>query len=118
MSCQGSKDSQNANFFKSSYGLVFFGVPNLGLRNEPLREVVAGQLNWQLIHDLQVDDEAEPTPYLRELAKKFIDCSEAQKPSFKITAYYEQRKTVPAKVSNVSSLAHMNCLLIYPIEND
>ncbi|KAL6412597.1 hypothetical protein AUP68_03801 [Ilyonectria robusta] len=106
MSHKGNKDPQNNSFFKSSYGLVFFGVPNLGLRDGPLKEVVAGQLNEQMIWDLQVDKESEPTPYLRELAKKFIDCSEAQEPSFNITAYYEQRKTVTMKVSN-ATLEHI-----------
>ncbi|KAK2591873.1 hypothetical protein QQS21_010424 [Conoideocrella luteorostrata] len=86
-------DPQYSDFFKSSFGLMFFGVPNYGLRGGKLKEITAGQLNEQIIRDLEADTESEPTSYLRELAARFIKCSKKQKPPFQIRSYYEQRKT-------------------------
>jgi hypothetical protein len=99
MAMSGLEDPQNDDFFKSSYALIFFGVPNLGLRYESLRKIVAGQPNEQLIHDLQVDNESEPTPFLRGLAQNFIQCCKLQKPSFQIISYYEQKKTKMVEAS-------------------
>lgn len=90
---------------------MFFGVPNLGLRQGKLKEITAGQLNAQLIHDLEQDNESEPTPYLRELTKKFIGCSKIQKPKFKIISYYEQRKTTGLKVISIFSIKQEDHLL-------
>jgi len=73
--------------------LVFFGVPNLGLKLGKLEEITAGQLNNYLIRDLEMDNESEPTPYLEELKEKFIDCCKIQEPEFRIVSYYEQKRT-------------------------
>lgn len=99
MALEDNRSPQSSDFFKSSYGLVFFGVPNLGLRLGKLREITAGQPNAQLIHDLELDAESEPTPYLRALGNKFIACCRDQQPPFKIVSYYEQTKTPTLKVS-------------------
>lgn len=90
---ENDKDSQSSDFFKSSYALVFFGVPNLGLRQGKLKEITAEQLNAQLIHDLELDTESEPTPYLRALKDKFIRCCKGQEPPFRIVSYYERKET-------------------------
>lgn len=58
----GINDPRFNYFFKSSYGLVFFGVPNLGIKNKPLQEMVKGQLSAELITELQVDDELQVKP--------------------------------------------------------
>src|SRR5436305_14754537 len=81
------KNTGSRDFFKSTYGLLFFGVPNLGLRHEQLRGMVDGQPNEQLVHDLQVMKNSEPTPFLRELGLKFIGACKEQKPGFKIISY-------------------------------
>ncbi|KAK7218004.1 hypothetical protein V2G26_006007 [Clonostachys chloroleuca] len=52
LASDGERDSQNRDFCKSSYGLVFFGVPNLGLKHESLKEITREHLNKQLILDL------------------------------------------------------------------
>ncbi|KAJ8063431.1 hypothetical protein OCU04_008650 [Sclerotinia nivalis] len=87
-----SENSENNDFFKSSYGLMFFGVPNLGLNNKSLIQIVAGGLNEQMIRDLQVSDEDyEPTQFLSTLRQNFIQCCDKGK--FQIISYYEQKKT-------------------------
>lgn len=93
------EDPQNDDFFRSSYALMFFGVPNLGVRLGTLNEITDGQMNNQMIRDLELDRESEPTPYLRMLKKKFDNCCENQKPPFKMLAYYEGRMTPTWKVS-------------------
>lgn len=79
--------------------MLFFGVPNLGLRYETLRKIVFGQPNSQLIHDLLVNGESEATPFLEALNQNFIRCCKDQKPPFKIISYYEQKKTKMVKAS-------------------
>ena len=93
------ENTGSLDFFKSTYSLLFFGVPNLGLRNEQLREMVNGQPNEQLVHDLQVMENSEPTPFLRELGQKFIGACREQKPGFEIISYYEQRYSFTLQVS-------------------
>ena len=56
---------------------MFFGVPNLGLRQDQLKTIVSGQSNELLINNLVVDSEGEPSPYLKELMQKFVCCSRA-----------------------------------------
>ena len=92
------ENTGSLDFFKSTYGLLFFGVPNLGLRHEQLREMVNGQPNEQLVHDLQVTENSEPTPFLRELGRKFIGACKEQKPGFEIISYYEQRESSTLQV--------------------
>ncbi|TGO84393.1 hypothetical protein BPOR_0510g00090 [Botrytis porri] len=82
----------------SSYALMFFGVPNLGLKNTSLREIVIGQLNEQLINDLHMDNESEPTPFLRTLGQNFIQCCEEQ--VFQIRSYYEKKMTKMVRIDN------------------
>lgn len=88
----GSENPENRDFFKSSYGLMFFGVPNLGLNNKSLMQIVAGGLNEQMIKDLQVNDEDhEPTQFLSTIKQKFKQC--CREGQFQIRSYYELRKT-------------------------
>ncbi|CAG9943010.1 unnamed protein product [Clonostachys rosea f. rosea IK726] len=88
-----ASDDRYGDCYKSSYGFIFFGVPNQGIRRGSLKDIVVGQPNEQLIHDLEVDSEGEPTPYLRELKKKFLDSYKSQACPSKIILYYELRKT-------------------------
>ncbi|MCJ1459344.1 hypothetical protein MMC28_009721, partial [Mycoblastus sanguinarius] len=51
-----NRTSKDEQFFKVCYGLIFFGVPNLGLRNEELLTTVIGKRpSERLIRDLIVD---------------------------------------------------------------
>lgn len=95
----GKDDEPNNDFFNASYGLVFFGVPNLGLKLGNLEEITAGQLNQQLIRDLKVNKDSEATPFLQELKTKFMRVCHSQDPKFQIVTYYERRETLTAEVS-------------------
>ncbi|KAM0313967.1 hypothetical protein ACHAO8_005074 [Botrytis cinerea] len=86
------KNPDNVDFFKSSYGLMFFGVPNLGLNNKALMQIVAGGLNEQMIKDLQVaDEDHEPTQFLSTIKQNFKQC--CKRGQFQIRSYYEQKET-------------------------
>ncbi|KAM5342890.1 hypothetical protein ACJ41O_013856 [Fusarium nematophilum] len=82
----------NSDLSKASYGLLFFGVPNLGLRNDQLRTLVRGQPNEALIHDLLVDNDSEPSAFLKRLADQF---SESCKGHYRLDKAGQWRKTGP-----------------------
>ena len=86
----------------STHGLIFFGVPNLGLRNEQLLAIVGDQTNERLIRDLVVDGDSEPSAYLDEITQKFVEtCKvmEAQRSKFEIISYYERKTSSTVEVS-------------------
>ncbi|KAM0308543.1 hypothetical protein ACHAO8_009909 [Botrytis cinerea] len=95
---KGKEEPNNNYFFKSSYALMLFGVPNLGIRLDCLKEIVAGQPNDKLIQDLCLDEESEPTAFLRRLGESFLECCKEQQ--FEVVSYYEKRKTVTAQKVN------------------
>ncbi|VUC35844.1 unnamed protein product [Clonostachys rosea] len=100
----GGGDAQNRDFYKSSYGLVFFGVPNLGLKHENLRVITDKHLNKQLILDISVDTESEPTSYLQNLQHKFISCHRKQDPRMRIISFYEEKKTHTVAIDHTGKL--------------
>ncbi|KAJ5887721.1 hypothetical protein N7495_007762 [Penicillium taxi] len=67
------RSTTESDLSQACYGLLFFGVPNLGLRNEQLRTLVQGQPNKALIDDLLVDNDSEPSTFLKRLADQFSD---------------------------------------------
>ncbi|CAG9939384.1 unnamed protein product [Clonostachys rosea f. rosea IK726] len=71
----------------ASYGILFFGVPNLGLRNGQLRTLVRGQPNEALIHDLLVDNDSEPSTFMKRLADHF---SETCKGQYRVVTFFER----------------------------
>ncbi|CAH0023923.1 unnamed protein product [Clonostachys rhizophaga] len=105
ISHNAASDDRYGDFCKSAYGFVFFGVPNHGIRRGSLKDIVVGQPNEQLIHDLEVDSEGEPTPYLRELRKKFLDNCKSQAHPSKVILYYELRKTRSIKRTDNGSIS-------------
>jgi hypothetical protein len=81
---------------------MFFGVPNLGLRNEQLKILVNGQDNKKLIDDLVVDVDSRMSPYLKSLNSHFLKSFQHQ--YLRIVCYYETRKSKTVKVAfSVSS---------------
>ena len=91
---------------------MFFGVPNLGLRQDQLRELVLGQANEILIANLVVDREGEPSSYLKELTQKFVQCSRFQNPAFDVVSYFEEKASPTLQASSfppcVQNLAHFS----------
>lgn len=94
---KASRSFDDGKLFKACYGLVFFDVPNLGLRYEALLTMVESQDSRQLIEALVTDKNSKATPLLMELGKKFFKCCEAQ--DFRIISFYERLKSVTLKVS-------------------
>lgn len=64
-------DPQNYDLQGACHGMLFFGVPNLGLRQEQLCSIVKGKPNERLIRDLVVDRDSEPHPFLNWLTNDF-----------------------------------------------
>ena len=104
LASEDQEDPQSADFLLSSCGLMFFGVPNLGLRNDQLATIVAGQANAQFVRNLLVDKDAEPSHYLEELSRKFMHCCKAQAPRFEIISYYERKESATIEVRDIQHL--------------
>ncbi|KAK1999116.1 hypothetical protein LX36DRAFT_633060 [Colletotrichum falcatum] len=81
------RDVAVADLAKACYALLFFGVPNLGLRNEQLRTMVRGQPNEALMHDLLVDNDSEASNFLKRLAEQF---SESCKDHYRVMSFFER----------------------------
>lgn len=100
---------ENADIFKACYALVFFGVPNLGLRHEQLRTIINGQPNEDLIRSLVVSRDSEPSQYLDRLHKDFQQSfTHRDSP---MVLFFETRPTKTVEVRRVS-------LLLNGFEND
>ncbi|KAH7016248.1 ankyrin repeat-containing protein, partial [Microdochium trichocladiopsis] len=87
----------NSDLSKACYGLLFFGVPNLGLRNDQLRTLVQGQPNQALIDDLLVDNDSEPSTFLKTLAEQF---SESCKGSYRVVTFFERALSPTLKLDD------------------
>ncbi|KAK1977787.1 hypothetical protein LZ30DRAFT_730850, partial [Colletotrichum cereale] len=81
------RDDAITDLAKACYALLFFGVPNLGLRNEQLRTMVRGQPNEALMHDLLVDNDSEASTFLKRLADQF---SESCKDHYRVMSFFER----------------------------
>ncbi|TGJ85219.1 hypothetical protein E0Z10_g3540 [Xylaria hypoxylon] len=76
-----------SDFSKLCVGLVFFGVPHHGLRNEQLVSIVKGQPNESLVSDLVVNADAEPSTLLRRITSHF---AESFKDRLRIISIFER----------------------------
>ncbi|CVK92445.1 uncharacterized protein FMAN_07341 [Fusarium mangiferae] len=106
-----SPNDTSHDLSKATYGLLFFGVPNLGLRNNQLETLVHGQPNQALIHDLLVDDDSEPSNYLKRLADEF---SERCKDQYRVVSFFERRHSPTLKLNEVGKWCKTGppCLLV------
>lgn len=77
-------------------GLLFFGVPQLGLRNEKLASVVKGMPNENLIRALVVDDESEPSAFLSRISDDFARCFQDR---LRVVSFYEGRRSATVDVN-------------------
>ena len=75
----------------SIYGALFFGVPNLGIRNEQWLPMVQGQANEAFIRTLDPGSE-----YLLQLHQKFLSAFAFSDSC--ILSIYETEETQVAKV--------------------
>ncbi|KAI1073352.1 hypothetical protein F5B20DRAFT_567330 [Whalleya microplaca] len=81
-------DRTNSEVFKACCGLFFFGVPNLGLRNEQLKAIVGGQPNQNLIRDLLVDSDSEPSAFLKRISNDFSDHCKGH---YRVVSFFERQ---------------------------
>ncbi|PMB67555.1 Ankyrin repeat domain-containing protein 50 [Beauveria bassiana] len=80
------RHNQDSDLSKASFGMLFFGVPNLGLRNEELKTIVRGQPNDALIYDLVVNSDSEPSTSLKRQAREFSeDCK-----CYRVVTFFER----------------------------
>ncbi|KAI1157435.1 hypothetical protein F5B18DRAFT_180543 [Nemania serpens] len=78
--------SRRYDLSETCVGLLFFGVPNHGLRNEQLLSLVNGQPNAALIRDLLVDQDTEPSTFLKRISSQFAESCKGQYP---VISFYE-----------------------------
>jgi hypothetical protein len=84
---------------KVTYGLVFMGVPNLGLRHSQLETVVRGQANEAFIKDLLVKSDGEASQFLKHLTREFAGLDRRRSLPFDIISYYETVRSPTIVVS-------------------
>jgi len=72
-----------------TYGLVFMGVPNLGLKHNQLETVVKGRRNEGFVRDLLVRSDGEASQFLTYLTDEFSDLDKRRSLPFEIVSYYE-----------------------------
>ncbi|KAL8766256.1 MAG: hypothetical protein Q9194_006318 [Teloschistes cf. exilis] len=94
-------DPQYLDLCKACYGFLFFGVPNYGLRNEQLKSIVQGQPNEALIRDITVDDDSEPSSFLRRISSQFSECCKGQYP---VVAFYERKHSPTVQLQRDGTL--------------
>ncbi|KAF2176608.1 hypothetical protein K469DRAFT_812982 [Zopfia rhizophila CBS 207.26] len=97
-----SDDPQNLALCKACYGLLLFGVPNLGLRNEQLNSIVQGRPNQVLIRDLVVDDDSEPSPFLKRISDQFSECCKGQ---YRVISFFERKRSSTVQIRPDGTLA-------------
>ncbi|ORY62117.1 uncharacterized protein BCR38DRAFT_347066 [Pseudomassariella vexata] len=90
-------------------GMLFFGVPNHGLRDNQLQSLVQGQPNEAFIHSLRLDDDTEPSPFLKRLSSDFAECCKGQYP---VISYYELIKSPTVEKQPNGTLAKTGELIL------
>jgi hypothetical protein len=82
-----------------TYGLVFYGVPNLGLKHNQLETVVKGRRNEGFVRDLLVKADGEASQFLSHLTREFSDLDKRRSLPFEIISYYETLSSPTVVVS-------------------
>ena len=114
--CIKSADSQNLDLSKACYGLLFFGVPNHGLRSEQLKSIVQGQPNEALIRDLTVDDDSEPSTFLKRISDQFAECCRGR---YQVISFFERQPSPTVQVRYAARLVKGKLLiLIFQLQPD
>ncbi|KAI0455693.1 hypothetical protein F5B21DRAFT_178737 [Xylaria acuta] len=89
------RSGDGSNLHKACYGMLFFGVPNLGLRNDQLGAIVQGQPNQALIDSLIVDKDSEPSDFLRRISDQFSETCKGQYP---VINFFERKYSPTVQV--------------------
>lgn len=99
-------DEVNASILNSIYCLVFFGVPNRGLRHDVLVSEVDGKPSEKLTQDLVVDEDQDATTYLEQSMKSFGD--EFGAIDYEIDVFYEKQQSKVFEVTYLFSKTYFN----------
>jgi hypothetical protein len=83
------KQKEWLEVMKATYGLVFMGVPNLGLKHDQLKTVIQGRPNEEFVRDLLVTSDGEASPFLSYLTREFSELDKRRSLPFEIISYYE-----------------------------
>lgn len=95
--CRESEEEYDV--FKCAYALMMFGVPNLGLRHEALKDLVNSQQNEELINNLVVKKNSEPSDLLMQLNYRFHASFPEQ--YLEMISYYESLTSPTTEVRPV-----------------
>ncbi|KAM7210732.1 hypothetical protein V8F06_013894, partial [Rhypophila decipiens] len=106
-----SADLSNLDLCKACCGMLFFGVPNLGLRHQQLTSITQGQPNRVLINDLVVDGDTEPSNFLKRLAEQFSDFCKSR---YRVISFYECRHSPTVEIQPDGTLRKTGsgCLMV------
>ncbi|KAI4154500.1 MAG: hypothetical protein LQ340_001657 [Diploschistes diacapsis] len=63
-------------------------------RADTLKSIVEGQPNELLIHDLVVDSDSEPTPFLKRISRQFSNYYKGQ---YQVISFFERKKSPTVK---------------------
>jgi hypothetical protein len=87
---------------ESFLGVIFFGVPNQGIRFEELRHMVEGKRSAEFVHSLLPDNDTEMSAILDALNTDFSRCAgkfrHSTKGGLNILCYYEKDETRVSEV--------------------
>ncbi|KAF9872960.1 ankyrin repeat domain-containing protein [Colletotrichum karsti] len=83
--------------YKNCCGIIFFGVPHLGLRNEALKTLVEGQPNQALVDSIVVDNESEPSHFLARISDDFARCFHGET---RVVSFYERKRSPTVEMHN------------------
>ena len=66
-----------------------------------MKSIVEGQPNEALIRDLTVDDDSEPSTFLKRIADQFADCCKGQ---YQVISFFERQSSPTVQVRYVAEL--------------
>jgi hypothetical protein len=88
---------------QSCYGVVFFGVPNQGIRYEELMRMVEGKRTEEFVRGLLTNKDTEISGVLSALNRDFGRAQNhfrhGEKAGLNMLCYYEKLKTLTSQVS-------------------
>ena len=81
-----------------------------------MRNIVEGQPNEALIRDFTVDDDSEPSTFLRRISDQFAECCKGQ---YQVISFFERKSSPTVQVRYVAELVKGKVLtLIIQLQPD
>ncbi|KAH8585637.1 hypothetical protein B0O99DRAFT_559288 [Bisporella sp. PMI_857] len=92
---QQSKDVKIQKIFQTWHGLVGFGIPIGGLNNPTLLAVTEDKPNKAFIRQISQITVDEPSEYLKDLKRRFEECSKIRDPPPDLLYFWETQYSIP-----------------------